>query len=238
MRADLRRRDERLEAARYGAIGELLLDPEEIIHRAAKRDPRLRDVVRSLELAREFPDVTNVGRQAYLEPMLPAQIADYSAVSPAAATDTVLWTPNATTATHSFIPQNTLLAGSEVLFVAGGVVTTPATPGTVVYTPRYGLVVGGVSLGPTVSLTGTASQTNVPWFSHFFGWTRGQGTTATFFCVGSMESNAFTRDGVIGGIVATIDTTVSGGGGFVISANNSVASWSYTPRGITTLIGG
>lgn len=226
-----RRRDDRLEAVFYGGIEDIICDPEETLRRIAKSDPRLGKVIRSIELSREFPDlIMGEGKQAFLEPQLPMMTADYAAVAPGAATETVLWTPNDTTQTHTRIKNGTLDGVKSGRIRAGGIVTTPAAAGTILTTPRYGTTTGGVTLGPSVAVTGTNSQTNVPWLIQWFMFFRSFGATATMVGFGTLETGALARDSIFGGTTATVDTTAASG--ITFSQTDSVAAVSWTPKGI------
>jgi hypothetical protein len=93
-------------------------------------------------------------RQNFCELLMPVMVADQTAV--AGTTEAVLWA-----AQFSALPANFFDApGKTVRVRATGVMTTGATPGTLILTPRYGTTTGGTTLGAgTVSGTLVASVT-------------------------------------------------------------------------------
>lgn len=233
-----RRWEERLEAARYGALAEVEFDTEELLHRVARTDPRFRDVIRSLKFAREYPDLIGAGHQTFSELVEPVQLADYSAVAPAAATEIVLWTPNTSTQTHSAIPANFFTRpGQNVKLRAGGVMTVPGTAGTCTVTPRWGTTTGGVTLGPSTAIAaGIPTQTNVPWFIQTIGVVRTIGNAGTFVMIGALDSNGIGREANFGGVTATVDYTTAQG--ITFSVTMSVGSYSWTPKIVQLEIAG
>lgn len=193
-----------------------------------------RRVLAWLDKAMECPDLSMIGHQSFSEPLEPPMLADLAAVAPAAATETVLWTPSASAVPFTFFPVGTITKpGQSVKLRAFGVMTVPATAGTCTVTPRYGVSTAGVTLGASSAVAaGTISQTNVPWILQAYGKYRSLGVAATMVFSGTLETNGIARDAVFGGIVATIDTTTAQG--LVISLTMSVASYSWTPRFIET----
>lgn len=240
-RTERRRRDARLEAARYGELAEPTLDAEALLFRTGRNDRRLADVCRGLLLsAMAPPTILAAGHQTFDELIEPPMQADYAAAAPGAATETVLWTPNTTTQPHTAAPANYFTrVGQRWSIQAGGIMTVPATAGTTTITPRWGTSTAGVTLGASAAVAvGTGSQTNVPWVIQFFGSFRGPMASAssTFVAVGTYESNGVPRDLVFGGTTATIDVTTAQG--IVFGVTNSVGSYSYTPKIIVPLVAG
>lgn len=242
-RVDRLRRDARLEAVRYGELASHTLDHEELLFRIGRSDPEMSRICKRLLLASLNPlsgYTMMPGHQTYDEFTEPPMQADYGAVAPGAATETVLWTPNTTTQTHTAAPGNYFTrVGQRWSIQAGGVMTVPGTAGTTLFTPRWGTTTGGVALGASASIAaGTATQTNVPWTIQWFGHFRGPMASASsvFVGVGTYESNGLPRDAVFGGTTATIDVTTAQG--ITFSVTMSVASYSYTPKIIVSLIAG
>jgi hypothetical protein len=229
-RTEVRHRRERLDAAEQGALAELAFDAERMLFRIAREDERLVPVCKLLLRSVLHPEVVNIGHQTFSELSEPPMIADYAAVAPGAATETVLWTPNASTQPHTALPANFLTRpGQAVKLRAGGIMTVPGTAGTTTFNPRWGTTTSGVALGASVAIAaGTISQTNIPWIIQFHGMLRGVGAAATFVGLGTYESNGVARDGVFGGTTATSDTTTAQG--IVFGVTMSVASYSYTPK--------
>lgn len=229
-------RAQRLDAVSNGDLERLMLlfngvDVDSLVSRApaaARRD---------LRLAQRHPHLVGMpGHQTFSELVEPVLDRDLSAVSPAAATETVLWTPNTTTLPHTAIPANTLRSGQTVKVRASGLMTVPATPGTVIITPRFGTSTAGVTLGASApAVAAVASLTNTPWVLQFDAIVRttgsGAATTGVLVGGGTFESAGVARDIVFGGTTATIDTTAAGG--IVFGITDSVISLSYTPKMIT-----
>lgn len=170
-----------------------------------------------------------MGRQNFTEVLMPIAVADMSAV--AGTTEGVLWS-----AGYSALPANFFDGPGKCLRVrAFGVMTTGATPGTLILTPRYGTTTSGTSLGAgATSATLAASVTGVPWFLDYTLVCRSIGTAGTVTGYGVWESvrGLTSAPGAVecgNGSVATIDTTAATGG-IVVGATLSNAGSSLTTR--------
>lgn len=160
---------------------------------------------------------------------MPVMVADQTAV--VGTTEAVLWA-----AQFSALPANFFDSpGKTVRVRATGVLTTGATPGTVILTPRYGTTTAGTSLGAgTASGTLVASVTAAPWFLDITLVCRSIGTSGTVACFGVWECPAgyTAAPGVVEcgrNAVTTIDTTAATGG-FTVGATLSNAGSSLTTR--------
>lgn len=170
-----------------------------------------------------------MGRQNFSEVLMPVMLADQTAVP--GTTEAVLWA-----AQFSALPANFFDApGKTCRLRAFGVMTTGATPGTLILTPRYGTTTGGTTLGAgTASGTLATSVTTVPWSMDCMIVCRSIGSSGTIAFFGLWESprGYTTAPGVVecgNGSVATIDTT-SAAGGLVVGATLSNAGSSLTTR--------
>lgn len=178
-----------------------------------------------------------MSRQNFEELLMPVMLADQTAV--AGTTEGVLWA-----AQYSALPSNFFESpGKKVWVRAWGVMTSGATPGTLILTPRYGTTTAGTSLGAgTVSGTLVASKTNVPWFLDCTLTCRtisNGATNGTLGCVGIWEcpQGYTTAPGIVEcgqGVFTNIDTTASTGG-FTIGATCSNAGTSLTCKDLSII---
>jgi hypothetical protein len=169
-----------------------------------------------------------MSRQYFEEPREPIAAGAFPAVATTAA-EALLWNPAPWTA----FAANELRAGQAWRLFATGIVTAPATPGTLVVQARFGSVIGGTTFGPTPAATGVA-VTNVPWQIIATMMVRSTSTPTTaasgvIACAGTFESICCTRDLIFGGtILSAADTTTAQG--LAITVTPSVAAWSFTPQ--------
>jgi len=118
------------------------------------------------------------------------------------------------------IPANEPRAGKVYELTVGGTVTTGAA-GTLIITPRYGLVIGGTSLGASPTQNYVPSITTAPFIYRCLLVIRSiglPGANSTVICTGKWES---------GGAVATASSQSSIAHcttGAAISVDTSVAS--------------
>ena len=118
------------------------------------------------------------------------------------------------------IPANEPRAGKVYELTVGGTITT-GTAGTMTITPRYGLVIGGTSIGASGAQNYVPSITTAPFIYRCLLVIRSvglPGANSTVVCTGKWES---------GGAVATASSQTSvhhGTVGAAISVDTSVAS--------------
>jgi hypothetical protein len=174
-------------------------------------------------------DELKASRQNFVELLMPVMIADQTAV--VGTTEAVLWA-----AQFSALPANFFDSpGKTVRVRATGVMTTGATPGTLILTPRYGTTTGGTSLGAgTVSGTLATSITAAPWFLDATVICRAIGASGSIAIFGVWESpvgytTAPSSVECGRNAVTTIDTTASTGG-LTVGATLSNAGSSLTTR--------
>lgn len=146
-----------------------------------------------------------------------------------ATTETALWTA----ADYSPIPARSSPPGKLYRVTAGGIVSF-ATTGTLIITPRLGLTVAGVTLGPNVAqaVQGIA-VTNAAWTLDFTLHVRtyGIGTTSTVigtgsFCAHGSGAASTGMSVVFGGTAGTVDLSVATGitFGWTLSVAGSVTT--------------
>lgn len=158
----------------------------------------------------------------------PVMTADQTAVAGVA--EGALWAPR-----YAALPSFFAFAGKKARIRASGVMTTAATPGTLILTPRYGTSTAGTSLGAgVVSGTLAASKTNVPWFFDSMVLCRSEGTAGSLLFYGVWESpqGYTTAPGIVeagSNAAVTVDTTAATSG-IVLGATHSVAGSSSTAR--------
>lgn len=104
-----------------------------------------------------------------------------------ATTETAMWG----VAQFTPIPAFEAVGGRVYELLAGGIFST-STSGTLIITPRYGLVIGGVSLGPSVTQTVVVSLTAESWFMHAIMTIRAVGIAAS---TGTVTLNGFWQGG-------------------------------------------
>lgn len=118
------------------------------------------------------------------------------------------------------IPANEMRAGKIYELTVGGTFTSGAA-GTIIITPRFGLVIGGTSLGPSPTQNYVPSITTAPFLYRALLICRSiglPGANSTVVCTGKWES---------GGAVATASSQTSVAHstvGAAISVDASVAS--------------
>jgi hypothetical protein len=118
------------------------------------------------------------------------------------------------------IPANEPRGGKVYELTVGGTITT-GVAGTMIITPRYGLVIGGVSLGPSPTQNYVPSITTAPFLYRCLLVIRSTGlpgVNSAVVCTGKWES---------GGAVATASSQTSIAHcttGAAISVDTSVAS--------------
>jgi hypothetical protein len=172
-----------------------------------------------------------VSRQYFFDaPYADPAIASQSAI--VATTETVLFP----VAQFLPIPAGDARAGKIYWFKMGGIWSTGAS-GTLTITPRYGQVIGGITLGASVATTVPVSASNVPWWMDGFLTIRtannGTATSSTgmlhgVFCGGGLAATSgFSVP--FGGTSGTFDTSGATAGGIWIGWTLSVAG-SVTPQ--------
>lgn len=164
-----------------------------------------------------------MGRQLFQDgPFVDPQVANGTALI--ATTAEALWIG----ATFTPIFANDPKAGKIYSIKAGGIISTAAS-GTLILNPQYG-VLGGTTLGTSVTQTVPVSLTNVPWRLEMdivfrtIGAAGANSTcigTGSFNCAGTAATagNAFVI--TFGGTSAAVDATINSG--ITISKTLSVA---------------
>jgi hypothetical protein len=154
-----------------------------------------------------------MSRQYFADVLSEPVNAAYTTIT--ATTETVL-IPTALTA----IPANEPRAGKVYELTVGGTITTGAA-GTLIITPRFGLVIGGTSLGVSPTQNYVPSITTAPFLYRCLLVFRSiglPGANSTALCTGKWESG-----GAVG--TAASQTSVSHcTTGAAISVDTSVAS--------------
>ena len=120
---------------------------------------------------------------------------------------------------YTGIAANEACAGRVWKLSCGGVITWAAT-GTLTFTPRLGLVIGGITLGVSpVAQASPGIVTANPWVLEFWLTCRTlglAGANSTFVGTGKFQSTGLGTLGTIaavtmGGTVATADATIATG---------------------------
>jgi hypothetical protein len=101
-----------------------------------------------------------MSRQYFADTLTEPLGVDYTTIT--ATTETVL-IPTVLTPIPALEPRT----GKVYELLVGGTVTTGAS-GTLTLTPRYGTVIGGVSIGPSVAQTVVPSITTAPFILRYF----------------------------------------------------------------------
>lgn len=166
-----------------------------------------------------------MSRQYFRELLEPIPVADLAAVT--GGTVEVSLFPAATWAATA---ANSLRPGQMLKLSIFGLCTTPATPGNLTITPRYGTTTGGITMGASVAAAMTASLTNVPFFLEFLVTCRAVGATGSMVGGGLLTSQILAAPLTFGGTTATIDTTIAGG--LFIGETPGTTGTSFTPKGI------
>jgi hypothetical protein len=119
------------------------------------------------------------------------------------------------------IPANEPRAGKVYELTVGGTCTTGAS-GTLIITPRYGLVIGGTSLGASPTQTVVPSITTAPFLYRCYLTFRSiglAGANSTAICTGKWESGGATGTAssqtsvqhCTTGAAVSVDTSVAAG---------------------------
>lgn len=162
-----------------------------------------------------------------------APYGDPLIVSPSAivaTTETALWPVLQYTPIPAYDPR----AGKMYQLIAGGILSTAAT-GTLTITPRFGSVIGGVTLGASSAQNVPASVSNVAWMMTALLTIRtvgAPGTNSTAMLCGQFQSDATLTAGTafsicFGGTSAAIDTSLTANGlwiGWTLSIAGSVTT--------------
>lgn len=120
---------------------------------------------------------------------------------------------------YTGIAANEAYPGKIWRFAAGGIMSWAST-GTLTFTPRFGLVIGGITLGVSVvALTTPGATTNHAWqlIFHLVCRTIGApGANSTFVGTGFFNSSGIGTLGTstgqsMGGTVATADASIASG---------------------------
>lgn len=189
---------------------------------------RLRSRARQREL--DELGIPQASRQYFNEVIAPVMTADVTAITGTA--EALMWPASP----WSPLAANVLQVGQAFRLMAGGVLTTAGSPGTMTVTPRFGTSTAGTTLGASIaSPTMIVSLTNVPWALIAEYVCRSIGATGSLVMSGHIECQALgpAPGGslVFGGTVATVDTTAAAG--FVFGATMGSASDSLTTRYVT-----
>lgn len=153
-----------------------------------------------------------MARQYFADVITEPINADFATIT--ATTETVLiptaWTP---------IPANEPRAGKVYELIVGGTCTT-GTAGTLIITPRYGLVIGGTALGASPTQNYVPSITLAPFMFR---------ATLVFRSIGNAGANSTAicnTEWCSGGAVATAasETVVRSSSTAAVSVDTSVAS--------------
>ncbi len=153
-----------------------------------------------------------MSRQYFADLMCEPLVVTPSAI--VATTETVLVATQ-----YTPIPANDPRPGKVYQLLAGGIMST-STSGTLIINPRYGLVVGAVSMGVSITQTVPFSMTAIAWHlvCEVVIRTVGlPGTNSTVMCNGFFNSGglaATSSSGIqlaFGGTSATVDVSVAAG---------------------------
>jgi hypothetical protein len=154
-------------------------------------------------------------------------------VTPAATTETLLWTPGL----YTPIPANATLSPEAYRIAITASVVYAATPGTSTYTNRWGTATTSPTMGAFAAITGTASATaNWTLIGDITIRATGVGATASsaigfFHLLGKLSGTGATDiNQVTGHTVATYDNTAAQG--YVMTANTSVATQAHSMQQI------
>ena len=152
-----------------------------------------------------------MGRQLFVDgPYLDPQVANGTAL--VATTAEALWIG----ATYTPIFASEPKAGKIYRVSAGGIIST-STSGTLIIAPQYG-VLGGTTLGTSVTQTVPVSLTNIPWkleFELIFRTIGAAGANSTcigtgFFAMSGVAATAGSSQVIsFGGTSATVDATIN-----------------------------
>lgn len=174
-----------------------------------------------------------MGRQYFMDlptvdPVL-ADILTYSTLT----TEGMLWPVANITPINAFDAR----PGKLYKLTAGGIITLPASTGSVTLTPRFGSLVTSPSMGASGALFSPGATTNRPWLLEFFCLCRavsvlgGANSTVTgwgrFVTQGLLTTGSAPFELTLGGTPATVDVGVATGLGISII-------WGTTAGSITT----
>lgn len=180
---------------------------------------------------RMLDGVPVAARQQFQQPEALAPLVSGAAIT-GGTVEVNLWTP----AQYSPIPQNYAQPGMQWELVAGGVMTTAATPGTLIVTPRFGTSAtpaSNTTAGASFSAqTLAASLTAADWLLRCTVTCRAiglPGANSTFVVNGCMWVHASPVI-TFGGTVATIDASIAQA--LAISITPSVTTQSWTVQQI------
>jgi len=174
-----------------------------------------------------------MSRQNFMDLIQPPILADlltYSTVT----TEALLWP----VAINTPINANDAQPGKVYKITAGGIITLPASTGSITLTPRVGLLVTSSSLGASGALFSPGATTNRPWLLDLYVLCRAVSATAgansTFIGWGEFKTQGLLTTGsapfvlTMGGTsVATVDVGIATGIGVSII-------WGTTAGSITT----
>lgn len=163
------------------------------------------------------------------EPIL-SDLLTYSTVT----TEALLWP----VAINTPIPANDPRPGKMYKVTAGGIITLPASTGSITLTPRFGLTASSSSMGASSAQFSSGATTNRPWYMELMVLCRAQAATAgasdtaiawgAFWTQGVLSTGGATMMIPMGGTsVATVDFGIATGIGVTII-------WGTTAGSITT----
>jgi hypothetical protein len=155
-----------------------------------------------------------MSRQYFADTLNEPINADFTTIT--ATTETVL-----IPTVYTGIPANEPRAGKIYELTVGGTITT-GTAGTMIITPRYGLVIGGTSLGVSPTQNYVPSITTAPFLYKCYLTFRSigiAGANSTAICTGAWTSggavataaSATTVDHCTTGAAISVDTSVASG---------------------------
>jgi hypothetical protein len=103
-----------------------------------------------------------MSRQYFMDLLADSPLADLPAWA-TITTDTLLWNP----ALWTPIAAGDAKAGKIYKVTAGGIITLPASTGSLTLTPRAGAVIGSPSMGSSGAIASPGATTNRPWWLEF-----------------------------------------------------------------------
>ena len=177
-----------------------------------------------------------MSRQYFMDLLAEPPIADLTAFA-TVTTDTMLWNP----AVFTPIPAGDARAGKIYKVTAGGIITLPASTGSLTITPRVGATTT-VASSPTLGASGaqfsSGATTNRPWYIEFNVVVRtivaAGGATSTMMGWGSFQTQGVLTTGgasmnlTMGGTSAVFDANLAQGIG--MSCIWGTTAGSITPQ--------
>lgn len=216
-------------------LGEAPPVPQEIMELAARERSEWQRITRGLK-----DGTLLASRQYFRELLADPPVANQTTVTGVTAI-TALWDA----ANLTPLPAGSIRAGQVFKVTAFGVMTTAVTAAqTVTFTPVFGTVVGGTSLGASVAGPIEAKVfSNTQWIAQMYVHFRTIGASGTAVCTGNIEALPFvgvaagTAEGgtIPFGTASTtataVNTTVASG--LLLAVTPSLATQSYTTLAVT-----